>query len=202
MKKVILIVIGIIIAVSTTVTAATIYNSKDIKYNSDKTDKTNVKDSLDELYSKLGKCPDGYGCFKLTGIAAKVELGDYIKMTPTSTSYTLPNELSGCDGTSNTCIQNTLNPSELNLWRVIRKNEDGTVDMVSEYVSSVEVYFYGKTGYINYIKALNEVAAQYTNEKYVARTRHIGYSNQTEVITDTSKVGTNNSTLNKINIDK
>ena len=63
MKKVILIVIGIIIAVSTTVTAATIYNSKDIKYNSDKTDKTNVKDSLDELYEKLGKCPEGKWCY-------------------------------------------------------------------------------------------------------------------------------------------
>ncbi len=73
MKKNLKTIIGIsaclIIAVSTTVTAATIYNSKDIKYNSDKTDKTNVKDSLDELYSKLGKCPDGYGCFKLTGIS-------------------------------------------------------------------------------------------------------------------------------------
>ena len=40
MKKVILIVIGIIIAVSTTVTAATIYNSKDIRYSSSSTSKT------------------------------------------------------------------------------------------------------------------------------------------------------------------
>ena len=107
-------------------------------------------------------------------------------MTPTSTSYTLPNELSGCDGTSNTCIQNTLNPSELNLWRVIRKNEDGTVDMVSEYVSNKKVYFYGQTGYMNLVGGLNTIAAQYTNNKYVAKTRHIGYSNQTEYITDTS----------------
>ena len=59
-------------------------------------------------------------------------------MTPTSTSYTLPNELSGCDGTSSTCIQKEINPSELNLWRVIRKNEDGTIDAVSEYVQVLE----------------------------------------------------------------
>ena len=192
MRKNLKTIIGIsaclIITVSTTVTAATIYNSKDIKYNSDKTTKTNVKDSLDELYEKLGKCPEGQYCYTTPKPISVVNVGDYIKMTPTSTSYTLPNELSGCDGTSNTCIQNEINPSELNIWRVIKKNEDGTVDVVSEYVSSKEVSFYGKTGYINYIKALNEVAAQYTNEKYVSRTRHIGYSNQTEVITDTSKL--------------
>ena len=122
-----------------------------------------------------------------TTIAELVELGDYIKMTPTSTSYTLPNELSGCTGVSSTCIQNEINPSELNIWRVIRKNEDGTVEVVSEYVSSQKVYFYGKSGYINYIKGLNEVASQYTNEKYVAKTRHMGYSNLTETITNTSK---------------
>ena len=187
-KKIMPIVIAFIIGISTTVGATTIFNSKDITYSSDKTSKTNVKDSLDELYSKLGKCPEGYECFELKGIAAKVELGDYISMTPTSTSYTLANELSGCDGTSNTCIQNTINPSELNIWRVIKKNEDGTIEVVSEYVSSEPVFLYGKVGYMNYVGALNTVAAQYTNEKYVVRTRHIGYSYQTEIITNTSKL--------------
>ena len=155
---------------------------------------TGLKDNTTYYYQictetkKGNKCIDGNIKTAQKTLADIVELGDYISMTPTSTSYTLPNELSGCTGVSSTCIQNTINPSELNLWRVIRKNEDGTIDVVSEYVSSKGVSFYGKTGYINYIKALNEVAAQYTNEKYVARTRHIGYSNQTEVITDTSKL--------------
>ena len=114
-----------------------------------------------------------------------MELGDYIRMTSTSTSYTPPSDLTGCLNDSR-CTQNTINPSELNLWRVIRKNEDGTIDVVSEYVSSTNVAFYGKTGYINYIKGLNEVASQYINEKYVINTRHIGYSNQIEILIDTN----------------
>ena len=103
-------------------------------------------------------------------------------MTPTSTSYTIPANLTGY--TSN----QTINPSELNIWRVIRKNEDGTVEAVSEYVSSTQIYFSREAGYINYIKTLNIIATQYTNDKYVSSTRHIGYSNQTETITDTSKL--------------
>ena len=117
----------------------------------------------------------------------EIKVGDYISMTPTSTSYTPLGEDTGCLN-DEICTQNTINPSELNLWRVIKKNDDGTVEAVSEYVSSTDVYFYGKEGYINFVGTLNKIAAQYTNSKYVERTRHIGYSNQTEKITDTSKL--------------
>ncbi len=179
-KQIIGVIIGIIIGISTTVGATTIFNSKDITYSSDKTSKTNVKDSLDELYNKTGKCPEGKWCYnEPKTIADKVELGDYIRMTPTSTSYTPPSELTGCSSDIN-CTQNTLNPSELNLWRVIKKNDDGTIDMISVYMSSKAVYIGGTEGYKNYIGALNTIAAQYTNEKYVKKTRNIGYSNQIE----------------------
>ena len=117
-------------------------------------------------------------------IAEKVEIGDYVRMTPTATSFTPPSSITGYTGNA----QGTLNPSELNLWRIIKKNEDGTVEMVSDKVSSTVVYFQGKEGYINLVGGLNEIAAQYTNSKYVESTRHIGYSNQTEKITDTSKL--------------
>lgn len=100
-------------------------------------------------------------------------------MTPTSTSYTPPGELTGCTADVN-CTQNTINPSELNLWRVIKKNDDGTVDVVSEYVSSNYILIYGQTGYMNVVGALNTIATQYTNSKYVQSTRHIGCSNQVE----------------------
>lgn len=108
-----------------------------------------------------------------------VNIGDYIKMTPTSTSYVPSSSDTGCLNDDN-CKQNILNPSELNLWRVIRKNKDGTVDVVSEYVSSEKILFYGKTGYMNLIKGLNTIAAQYTNTKYVQSTRYVGYNNQIE----------------------
>ena len=129
-------------------------------------------------------CKEGSIKTKLFAEINIVEIGDYISMIPTSTSYTPPSSVTGY----NTESQRTLNPSELNLWRVIRKNEDGTVEMVSEHVSSAKIIFYGKEGYMNFVGGLNEIAAQYTNEKYVARTRHIGYSNQTEVITDASAI--------------
>ena len=58
--------------------------------------------------------------------------------------------------------------------------------MVSEYVSSVNVYFTGQTGYQNLIGTLNYIAKQYENKKYTLGSRHMGYSNQTEYITDTS----------------
>ena len=185
-KQIIGVIIGIIIGISTTVGATTIFNSKDITYSSDKTSKTNVKDSLDELYTNLGKCPNNKSCVDKK-ISEIVELGDYIRMTPTSTSYTPPGELTGCMNDAN-CTQNTLNPSELNLWRVIKKNDDGTVDAVSEHISSEGIIFFGRDGYINFVGGLNTIASQYTNEKYVAKARHVGYSNQTEKITDTSKL--------------
>ena len=62
------------------------------------------------------------------------------------------------------------------------------MDIVSHYASSKSVYFRGKEGYMNLVGGLNTIAAQYTDGKNVLRTRHIGYSNQTEVITDTSKL--------------
>ena len=122
-------------------------------------------------------------------LSEHVEIGDYISMTPTSTSYTPSGEDTGCMNDSN-CTQNTLNPSELNLWRVIKKNEDGTVDAVSDKVSSEAVTFYGKVGYINFVGGLNTIASQYTNTKYVKSIRHIGYSNQTQTLTDTSALST------------
>ena len=112
--------------------------------------------------------------------AVAFKTGDYVKMTPTSTSYTITTAMTGYD------TDQTINPSELNLWRVISINSDGTMDLVSEYVSSTNVYFQGKTGYQNFISSLNQIASQYTNSKYTTASRHMGYNGQTGTITDTS----------------
>ncbi len=121
-------------------------------------------------------CKDG-NIKTIDPISDHVEIGEYISMTPTSTSYTISKNLTGYDS------DQTINPSELNLWRVINKNDDGTVDMVSHYVSSTDVYFHGLEGYINLIKGLNTIASQYTDGVHVASTRHIGFSKQTQTIT-------------------
>ncbi len=120
-------------------------------------------------------------------LADKVDVGSYISMTPTSTSFMPSGELTGCLNDAD-CTQNTLNPSELNLWRVIKKNDDGTIDIVSEHVSSEKVVFRGSTGYLNFVKALNEIAKEYGNDKFVKSARYMGYSNQIEVCEELSEI--------------
>ena len=138
-----------------------------------------LNDALNGLYAKANStaCPSGYKCYEKKSTP---EVGDYIKMTPTSTSFTTDTAKTGY-----TSIQ-IINPSELNIWRVIRVNSDGTIDVVSENVSSIAVYFKGQTGYKNLVGYLNELASKYTNPKYVQSTRHMGYNGQTQYLTDTA----------------
>lgn len=123
----------------------------------------------------------------------RVSLGDYIVMYPSKTSYTIDTTKTGFTNGKYTenysdYKQDPLNLSELNLWRVIKKDEDGTIEIVSEYISSTPVYFFSTTGYINYVGVLNEIAKQYENDKFTIGSRAFGYKNQTEYITDTSKI--------------
>ena len=110
-----------------------------------------------------------------------LDTGEYIKITPTKSSYTTDASMTGYTETQ------TINPQELNLWRVISLNSDGTVDLISEHVSTNGVYFEGKIGYFNLIGYLNVLASQYENSTYTKGSRYFGYNGQTEYITDTSK---------------
>ena len=172
-------VIGIFLSV-TGVYAATTYvgNGVDLTYDNSKSglSSTNVQDALNELYGK--SCPDGYVCLKKKNTLA---LGDYVKMTPTKSSYTTDTSKTGYTSAQ------TINPQELNLWRVIKLNDDGTVEMISEHVSSTAIYFKGQTGYQNFVGYLNVLASQYENSTYTKGSRYFGYNGQTEYITDTSK---------------
>ena len=116
-----------------------------------------------------------------TDNSQSISLGSYVKMTPTKSSYTTDTSKTGYTEAQ------TINPQELNLWRVISINNDGTVDVVSEHVSSIEIYFQGQTGYLNFVGYLNVLASQYENSTYTKGSRHFGYNGQTEYITDTSK---------------
>lgn len=113
-------------------------------------------------------------------LSQTVALGDYISLSPTATTYQIEPSLTGYSTTQ------TINPRELNMWRVIRKNANGSVDVVSEHVSSVDVHFNGKEGYKKFAGSLNTIASQYTNSKYVTATRYLGYNGQTVSLTDES----------------
>ena len=102
-------------------------------------------------------------------------------MSPTKSSYTTDTSKTGYTSTQ------TINPQELNLWRVIKLNDDGTVEMISKHVSSTAIYFKGQTGYQNFVGYLNVLASQYENSTYTKGSRYFGYNGQTEYITDTSK---------------
>ena len=165
--------------------AASKYTSKSVYYNNENSSLSSddVQGAIDELSEKAKNlsnngCPSGYACLeKKTTLA----LGDYVKMTPTKSSYTTDKSKTGYISTQ------TINPQELNLWRVIKINDDGTVEMISEHVSSTAVYFRGQTGYQNFVGYLNVLASQYENSTYTKGSRHFGYNGQTEYITDTSK---------------
>ena len=180
-------IFGIIIG-TIFVSIMTVYAATKIYANNISIDTTNISElasgatldtAITKLYEKINskKCPDGYVCYeKFTP-----KIGDYVKMIPTIASYgtdkTYTGELYGSD---------TIFPEELNLWRVIRINDDGTIDMVSEYLSSTKVYFRGKTGYRNFVRYLNVLASKYENSKYTVGSRYMGYNGQTEYLSDTA----------------
>ena len=129
-------IIGLIIGVllsATGVYAVTQYTSNNIYYvNKNSTlSSNNVQGAIDELATiyknkKITVCPDGYICQQ------NLALGDYVLMKPTLSSYTTDTSKTGYTETQ------TINPQELDLWRVISINDDVTVDIVSEHVSSTE----------------------------------------------------------------
>ena len=169
-KKNVRLFVGILIGgvlVGGSVYAATVIGAGEVSYTNNS--QTSVQSALDDLYEKAAKCPN-----------APVKLGDYISLTPTKNTYTIKTSLTGYTS------DQTINPSELNLWRVIDIHSDGSFDAVSEYVSSTDVYFNGTTGYANFVGALNTIAAQYQVPGKTIGSRHMGYGGQTSIIGDTS----------------
>ena len=151
--------------------------ANEVSYNSSNTwlHSNTVQGALDELAEQKG-CPVGYVCYTKKNTLA---LGDYVSYTPSKTSYTTDVTYTGYTSTQ------TINPSELTLWRVIAINGNGTVDIISENVSTTDVFFRGQTGYQNLVGYLNVLASQYETTGVTVGSRHFGYNGQTEFITDT-----------------
>ena len=110
-----------------------------------------------------------------TLLANKVELGDYISYIPNKESFNLyPSVTHYSPGNGE------IHPKELKLWRVIRKNDNGTVELVSENVNSMnfslmEVTYVelAKTVYSNYLHILNQIAKAYETSEYTIGSRAI-----------------------------
>ena len=200
-KLIVGIILGTVLSGFTVYAATIVFDSDQVSYDNTNTnlqinnaDVDNVQDAIDAIYQKLPP----------TCHNSPFKLGDYIDMTPTSTSFTPDRTLTGLDdydtikgnAAGTTTISGTLNPSELSVWRVIRINGDCTVEVISEYVSSVPVKFASKVGYQNYIYYLNEIAKQYANTTYTLDSstapdgafRNVGYDGQTKQITNTTRL--------------
>lgn len=146
-----------------------------------------------------------------TNLNHNVKIGDYIYMVPSLASYTITSELTGCTGTSNTTTacnaKQNIKPSDLRIWRVLKINEDNTIEAISEYVSNETIYFYGKTGYMNWVGGYNTLAKQYYNKAYTLDPndsstpkkafREIGFYDQTEWLTDENKIVFNSNWKNE-----
>ena len=149
------------------------YDNNDSTLNS-----SNVQGAIDELaakYDSLLTCPSDKVCVQKK---STLSLGDYLLYEPIKKSFSTDTTYTGYASTQ------IFKPSELFLWRVLSINQDGTVDIISEYVSSTKLYFKGSTGYKNLVGYLNFLASQYETSGITVGSRHFGYSNQTEYITD------------------
>ena len=176
MKRVVMIILIVGIMLSVGTVGAYLYTATNVTYSNLNVIGSNTQQAIEVIYDKA--CPTNAIChFKKSW--ANVMIGDYVQMTPTKSNYTTDKNITGYSSTQ------TIYPQELKLWRVIRKNQDGTIDLVSENVSSTSVNLTGKTGYINLIAYLNTLASQYENSTYTVGSRYMGYNGQTETITNT-----------------
>lgn len=110
--------------------------------------------------------------FQPASTIKEAKIGDYVSYTPEKTSYEI--ESSHTDISS----QDPINPSELNLWRIIKKNEDGTIELVSVNTSNQLVEFHGQIGYDNFVKELNRLATGYETSGITSGSRYMGYEEQ------------------------
>lgn len=185
-KYLLLTIVGFMVLTFVNIYATTVLDADLVDYDNSKSSlsSNNVQDVIDELYTDLvnrDECPDGYVCRERRDY---LKVGDYVKMTPTLESYETDPNYTGYS------TSQVIKPKELNLWRVLKINNDGTVDLISEYVSSTEVYFSGFTGYKNFTGYLNVLASKYENDKYTVGSRNSGFNGQTEYLSDMSYVDT------------
>ena len=106
-----------------------------------------------------------------------LKVGDYVKMLPISYNITLVGRdkfpMGGSQYTGGNVSSIQLNPSNIDLWRVIKVNDDNTIDMVSEYVTDETGRYNGRVGYYYYNDTLKSVAKQYKTDSFVQSTRYM-----------------------------
>mgnify|MGYP007089114308 CR=1 FL=1 len=130
---------------------------------------------------------------------AGIKVGDYVSYTPdTATGKTYDSEKlkkGGYTGTS----QQALSKEDLN-WRVLRKNDDGSIDLIGDATSN-SVYFSGSLGYNNGVYLLNDICKElYSNSTHHITARSVNLEDMEKWLTDsgkTARAGYTNSSSGK-----
>ena len=117
---------------------------------------------------------------------AGIKVGDYVSYTPdTATGKTYDSEKlkkGGYTGTS----QQALSKEDLN-WRVLRKNDDGSIDLIGDATSN-SFYFSGSLGYNNGVYLLNDICKElYSNSTHHITARSVNLEDMEKWLTDSGK---------------
>ena len=112
-----------------------------------------------------------------------VKLGDYISINPfndgsTNNSIELSSTITGTDNNQ------TLELDNFNTWRVINiDNDNKTLDLISENVSSNSFSIKGETGFINYVNILNGISEKYSlDNELILSARIFGNNGQKAIL--------------------
>lgn len=131
-------------------------------------------------------------------VSVNFEVGNYIEMIPSADKFELDSTYTGVSN------EQMVNPKDLKLWRVIRINDDKSIDMVSDLVAGDAnekhfgwrgIEFMDTTGYKNIVGYLNMIAAKFENSKFTVGSRYMGYNGQTEFINTTGAFDGTSNTL-------
>ena len=113
-----------------------------------------------------------------------IEVGDYVSYTPdTATEKTYDADKLKKGGYTST---QTVKKEDLN-WRVLRKNDDGSIDLIGDATSN-SVYFSGSLGYNNGVYLLNDICKElYSNSTHHITARSVNLEDMEKWLTDSGK---------------
>ena len=113
-----------------------------------------------------------------------IEVGDYVSYTPdTATEKTYDADKMKKGGYTST---QTVKKEDLN-WRVLRKNDDGSIDLIGDATSN-SVDFSGSLGYNNGVYLLNDICKElYSNSTHHITARSVNLEDMEKWLTDSGK---------------
>ena len=117
---------------------------------------------------------------------AGIKVGDYVDYTPdTATEKTYDSEKlkkGGYTGSS----QQALSKENIN-WRVLRKNDDGSIDLIGDATNN-SVYFSGALGYNNGVYLLNDICKElYSNSTHHITARSVNLEDMEKWLTNSGQ---------------